>query len=56
VSEIRAWEASFLDFVTAQYPQVPSNLKAQKTLTKEIEADLKAAIEAFNKTRGVNEK
>jgi F-type H+/Na+-transporting ATPase subunit alpha len=56
VSEIRAWEASFLDFVTAQYPQVPSNLKSQKTLTKEIEADLKAAIEAFNKTRGVTEK
>jgi F-type H+-transporting ATPase subunit alpha len=52
VSEIRAWEAGFLDFVSAQYPQVGANLKQQKALTKEIEADLKNAIEAFNKTRG----
>jgi F-type H+-transporting ATPase subunit alpha len=56
VPEIRAWEASFLDFVSAQYPQVPSALKGQKTLTKEIEADLKAAIDAFNKTRGIEAK
>jgi F-type H+-transporting ATPase subunit alpha len=52
VNEIRAWEAGFLDFASAQYPQVGANLKQQKTLTKEIEADLKNAIEAFNKTRG----
>src|SRR5215212_7580771 len=39
VSEIKQWEASFLDFVTAQYPQVGSGLKQQKALTKEIEAD-----------------
>ncbi|HZJ00927.1 MAG TPA: F0F1 ATP synthase subunit alpha [Gemmatimonadaceae bacterium] len=52
VSEIRAWEAGFLDFASAQYPQVGANLKQQKTLTQEIEADLKNAIEAFNKTRG----
>jgi F-type H+-transporting ATPase subunit alpha len=52
VNEIRAWEAGFLDFVNAQYPQVASGLKKERALTKEIEADLKSAIEAFNKTRG----
>ena len=52
VNEIKAWEAGFLDFARAQYPQIGSTLKSQKALTKEVEADLKNAIEAFNKTRG----
>jgi len=54
VNEIRAWESGFLDFVNAQYPQIGSALKSQKTLTKEVEADLKNAIEAFNKSRGTS--
>jgi F-type H+-transporting ATPase subunit alpha len=54
VSEIKAWEASFLDFASAQYPQIASTLKSSKTLSKEVEADLKNAIEAFNKTRGTS--
>ncbi|HEX6575556.1 MAG TPA: F0F1 ATP synthase subunit alpha [Gemmatimonadaceae bacterium] len=53
VTDLRGWETGFLAFMSAQYPQVPSGLKQQKALTKEIEADLKAAIEAFNKSRGV---
>ena len=52
VSDIRGWETGFLAFMSAQYPQVQSALKQQKALTKEIEADLKTAIEAFNKARG----
>jgi F-type H+-transporting ATPase subunit alpha len=52
VNEIRAWEAGFLEFANAQYPQIGSTLKSGKTLTKEVEADLKNAIEAFNKSRG----
>ncbi|HJP60882.1 MAG TPA: F0F1 ATP synthase subunit alpha [Gemmatimonadaceae bacterium] len=52
VSELRGWETGFLAFMSAQYPQVPSALKQQKALTKEIEEDLKNAIEAFNKARG----
>jgi F-type H+-transporting ATPase subunit alpha len=52
VSDIRGWETGFLAFMSAQYPQVPSALKQQKALTKEIEEDLKNAIEAFNKARG----
>jgi F-type H+/Na+-transporting ATPase subunit alpha len=54
VSEIRAWESGFLDFANAQYPQIGSALKSQKALTKEVEADLKNAIEAFNKSRGTS--
>jgi F-type H+-transporting ATPase subunit alpha len=52
VTEIRAWEASFLHFVAAEYPQIPNAIKTQKAISKEIEADLKRAIDAFNKARG----
>ena len=54
VNEIKAWEASFLDFASAQYPQIASTLKSSKTLSNEVEADLKNSIEAFNKTRGTS--
>jgi F-type H+-transporting ATPase subunit alpha len=53
VSEIRGWETGFLSYVSSEYPQVVSGIKQQKTLTKEIEEDLKRAIEAFNRSRGV---
>jgi F-type H+-transporting ATPase subunit alpha len=52
VSEIRAWEASFLAFVAAEFPQIGSSIKSQKVMSKEIEADLKRAIEEFAKVRG----
>jgi len=52
VNEIKAWEQSFLDFVGAQFPQVPNAIKTQKAMSKEIEADLKRAIEQFNASRG----
>jgi len=32
------------------YPQVGENLRTGKTLTKEIEADLRRGIEAYKKT------
>jgi len=54
VNEIRAWESGFLDFANAQFPQIASNIKSQKAMTKEIEADLKRAIEEFGKTRGTS--
>ena len=34
----------------AQFPQVGNNLKTGKVLSKEIEAELKQGIDAFNKT------
>ncbi len=52
VAEIREWEATFLDFLHAQYPQVESSIKSDKAMSKEIEADLKRAIDDFNKKRG----
>src|SRR5687767_6732274 len=52
VSEIKAWEQGFLDFIGAQFPQVPNAIKTQKAMSKEIEADLKRGIEQFNNSRG----
>ncbi len=52
VSEIRAWESGFLDYVNAQYPQIANEIRTQKAMSKEIEADLKRAVEAFNASRG----
>ncbi|AHG90164.1 ATP synthase subunit alpha [Gemmatirosa kalamazoonensis] len=56
VSRIREWERGFLDYARTQYPQVGDNLRAQKVLSKEIEADLKRAIEAFNGIFGAAKK
>ena len=52
VSEIKAWESGFLDYVNAQYPQIANEIRTQKAMSKEIEADLKRAVEAFNASRG----
>jgi F-type H+-transporting ATPase subunit alpha len=52
VSDIKAWESGFLDYVSAQYPQVGNAIRTEKAMSKEVEADLKRAIEAFNESRG----
>ncbi|MEO5588041.1 MAG: F0F1 ATP synthase subunit alpha [Gemmatimonadaceae bacterium] len=52
VAEIREWESTFLDFVNAQYPQIASGIKNDKAMSKELEEDLKRAIDEFNKNRG----
>ena len=52
VAQIKAWEQGFLDFANAQFPQVASSIKKDKAMSKEIEADLKRAIEQFNNSRG----
>jgi F-type H+-transporting ATPase subunit alpha len=49
VSQIRAWEKGMHEFVAAQYPQVGERLRAEKVLSKEIEADLKRALEEYKK-------
>ena len=41
------------EFVAAQYPQVGERLRAEKVLSKEIEADLKRALEEYKKTAAV---
>ncbi len=51
VSEIKVWETDFLAYINAQYPQVANAIRTEKAMSKEIEADLKRGIEAFNATR-----
>jgi len=50
VAQVRAWEKGFHEFMAKSYPQVGEGLRTGKTLTKEIEADLKRGVEAYKKT------
>jgi F-type H+-transporting ATPase subunit alpha len=52
VAEIKEWERGFLESLRAQFPQVPERIKKDKAMSKEVEADLKRAIEQFNESRG----
>jgi F-type H+-transporting ATPase subunit alpha len=52
VGDIREWERGFLEYVNAQYPQVTERLRKEKQLTKENEADLRRAVEAYNASIG----
>ena len=37
----------FHEFMRSQYPQVGEKLRTEKTLSKDLEADLKRGIEAY---------
>jgi len=50
VGQVREWERNFHEFMAKSYPQVGENLRTGKTMTKEIEADLRRGIEAYKKT------
>jgi F-type H+/Na+-transporting ATPase subunit alpha len=52
VGTIREWERGFHEFVAAQFPQVGERLRAEKVLSKEIEGDLKRAIDEYKKSAG----
>ena len=52
VARIREWERGFLDYAAAQFPQVGERIRTERALSKEIEGDLKRAIESFTKTFG----
>ncbi|HYV96779.1 MAG TPA: F0F1 ATP synthase subunit alpha [Gemmatimonadaceae bacterium] len=49
VAKIRAWEQGFIEYVTAQFPQVGDKVKRERTLSKETEAELKQAIAGYQK-------
>ena len=51
VSELKAWERDFLDYMRTQRAQVGEKIRTGKELSKEIEAELKSAIESFNNSR-----
>jgi F-type H+-transporting ATPase subunit alpha len=50
VAKVRAWEEGFHAFMGAKHPQVGETLRKEKVLSKETEAQLKAAIEAYKKS------
>ncbi|MEP6766268.1 MAG: F0F1 ATP synthase subunit alpha, partial [Gemmatimonadaceae bacterium] len=49
VNQVRAWEKQFVAFAKAQFPQVTDSIRSSKALSKDMEADLKRAIEQFGK-------
>jgi F-type H+-transporting ATPase subunit alpha len=51
VSELKVWERDFLDYMRTQRAQVGEKIRTGKELTKEIEGELKSAIENFNNSR-----
>ena len=51
VADVRDWEKGFLQFMSAQFPQVGDKIRTEKVLSKDLEAELKRAIERYNATR-----
>jgi F-type H+-transporting ATPase subunit alpha len=49
VSQLRAWEQAFHEFMAEQFPQVGERIRTEKAISKETEADLRRAIEEFKK-------
>ncbi|MDF1501969.1 F0F1 ATP synthase subunit alpha [Roseisolibacter sp. H3M3-2] len=52
VSRIREWERGFLDYVRTQYPQVGDSIRTTKAVGKDVEPDLKRAIDGYNQLFG----
>ncbi|MFA6167097.1 MAG: F0F1 ATP synthase subunit alpha [Gemmatimonadaceae bacterium] len=50
VAKVREWEAGFHAYMTAQFPQVGDAIRKEKVLSKETEATLKQAIDAYKKS------
>ena len=50
VPKVRAWETGFHAFVKSQFPQIGDKIRTEKALSKDTEAELKRAIEAFKKS------
>jgi F-type H+-transporting ATPase subunit alpha len=47
VSDIRAWETGFHEFLAARVPDVATRIRTEKALSKETEAALRGAVERF---------
>ena len=52
VGRIREWERGFLDYVRTQYPQVGDSIRTSKAIGKDVEPELKRAIDAYNQLFG----
>jgi F-type H+-transporting ATPase subunit alpha len=49
---IREWERGFLDYVHAQAPALGQGIRTSKVLSKDAEAELRRAIETYNRMFG----
>jgi F-type H+-transporting ATPase subunit alpha len=49
IPKVRAWEKGFHDFVKSRHPQVGDRIRTEKAISKDTEADLKRAIEEYQK-------
>ena len=47
--DIKAWEQGFLDFMTAQHPELGQEIRTRKLLPDELAARLRAAIDEYKK-------
>jgi F-type H+/Na+-transporting ATPase subunit alpha len=47
---VREWERQFQEFVAARFPQITDRLRTEKVLSKDTEAELKKAVDAFKQT------
>jgi F-type H+-transporting ATPase subunit alpha len=47
VAQVREWERGFHDFMKAKHPKLGESIRTGKVLTKEIEEELKKAIEEY---------
>jgi F-type H+-transporting ATPase subunit alpha len=56
VSGIKQWERDFLEYMGAENPQILEGIRKEKVISKDLEANLRKAIESFNNMRGVEEK
>jgi F-type H+/Na+-transporting ATPase subunit alpha len=50
VNRVREWERQFQEFVAARFPQITDRLRTEKVLSKDTEAELKKAVDAFKQT------
>ncbi len=50
VAKVREWEAGFHAYLSAKHPHVGESLRKEKVLSKETEAQLKQAIDAYKKS------
>ena len=51
VAKVRDWEASFHDYMKAQFPQLGETIRKDKVVSKETEAELRRAIDQFKSSR-----
>ena len=50
--KVRAWEKGFHEYMKAQFPQIGDKIRTEKVISKELEPELKRAIEQYKKSIG----